>query len=184
MLVEWKFTGDGVLAFAGGALALFGVWWSNRKSAQNLQTQLDADKRAREEQAKREAYATAAVLRSEIISIWEVDLRAFSAEMRKVPVHTGMLMAASGIPLPQAPRRYFPVFERCVDKVGLLNRETASLVVQFYKRVGELLVTWDQYNRTGLDVEIFSHIHRLWQGLEHGYATLVDKLSAESGGHS
>jgi hypothetical protein len=47
MHVSWTFTGDGLLAFAGGALALFGVWWSNRQSVKNLQKQLGAERDAR-----------------------------------------------------------------------------------------------------------------------------------------
>jgi|SRR5579875_2212173 len=116
MHVVWKFTGDGILAFAGGACAIIAVLLSNRRSRINLQRQIDAEKKAREEESKRERYGTAAVLRSEIASIWEVDLRSFSSTMEKVPELTGTKLLSNGASLPAVPSRYFPVFERCAGK--------------------------------------------------------------------
>jgi len=54
MQLETKLTLDGLLAFAGGALALLGVWWSNHQSVRNLQKQLDAEKQARRQEEERQ----------------------------------------------------------------------------------------------------------------------------------
>ena len=59
MLAIWMFTGDGILAFAGGAMALIGVGWSNRQSVQNLQKQFDEDKATRADMRLREAKSVA-----------------------------------------------------------------------------------------------------------------------------
>ncbi|MGH9354922.1 MAG: hypothetical protein ACRD10_02210 [Terriglobia bacterium] len=127
-----------------------------------IKRQIAAEKQAREDQSKRERYGIAAVLRSEISSIWEVDLRSFSSIMRKIPRHTGTRLLPSSASLPMVPSRYCPVFERCAEKAGLLNRETVSLVVQFYKRVGELTLAWDQYNRrSDSDIESFDRLYKM-----------------------
>jgi hypothetical protein len=179
---DWSrgFSPDGVLAFAGGALALLGVWWSNHQSVKNLQEQLEAEKRAREEDSCRERYGTAAVLRSEIISIWELDLYPLSAAFRDVTLDAEATLLLDAVRLPPAPRRYFPVFERCADRVGLLSRESVSLTIQYYKRVGDLLLAWDEYNRCPEPGrESFASLFQAWKGLQGGYESLLDRLALE-----
>jgi len=49
MHVEYCFTGDGILAFLGGAFAILAVLLSNRVSKNNLQKQIDTEKQARQQ---------------------------------------------------------------------------------------------------------------------------------------
>jgi hypothetical protein len=182
MHISWNLTGDGLATLAAGIIAFCAVWWQVSSTARNLRKQLSAEKSTREEDLKRERFGTAAVLRSEVFSIWEVDLRPLSSAMRKVPEHTGTSLLTAGLPLPAAPNRYFPVFEHCAANVGLLDWETVSLAVQFYKRVSELLLAWGEYNRDSTrSVERFKGLHERWEGLHDGYRSLIARLEAEMG---
>jgi hypothetical protein len=75
MHICWKFTGDGLLAFAGGALALIGVWWSNHQSVKNLQKQLAAERNGRSEEVKRQIKSLARAFLFEIEDFYHYSLK-------------------------------------------------------------------------------------------------------------
>lgn len=126
MHVVWKFTGDGILAFVGGALALFGVWRSNRQSVRNLQKQIDAEKQERQNQQREHALSLQTGIRAEV--------RAF---MRDVSVAKNYLEGAlkkSGFPglVPPLRDKSFPVYEAVTPELGTLDESTLDLTVGFY----------------------------------------------------
>jgi hypothetical protein len=177
---DWKPSFDGTAAIVAGVIGFIAIIKQIRSSERSATGHMEAERQAREEDSRRERYGTAAVLRSEIISIWELDLYPLSAAFKHVILDAEATLLLDAVRLPQAPRRYFPVFERCADRVGLLSRESVSLTIQYYKRVGDLLLAWDEYNRCPEpDRESFASLFQAWKGLQRGYERLLDGLALE-----
>jgi hypothetical protein len=120
MQVTWTFTGDGLLAFLGGALALFGVWWSNRQSVRNLQEQLDADKRSRREDFERQKKAVATAILFQIDPLYRIVAEEIATDEEHLP---SLLLPGS-----------FPVYEGNADNLGNLEPDMVASVVTFYSK--------------------------------------------------
>ena len=177
---DWKPSFDGIAAIVVGIIGLVAIIKQTRSSERSVRKQLEAERSAREEDSRRERYGTTAVLRSEIISVWEGDLSPLSSAIEQVTLNAGSSLLLGAVHLPQAPRRYFPVFERCSDRVGLLSRESISLVIRFYKTVGELILAWEEYNRCPEpERERFADLVQTWKGLQNGYLALLQTLDTE-----
>ena len=140
MHVTWTFTGDGLLAFAGGALALFGVWWSNHQSVRNLQKQLDAEKRAREEERERQKQALAKALHVEIDAWAKYRLRRIKTALE--------LLGRFDPSKHELPRYTWPakdlcaVYEGSAGKLGALGARAVAAVVSFYVAAQEYEWQW------------------------------------------
>jgi hypothetical protein len=127
MHVTWTITGDGLLAFAGGALALFGVWWSNRQSARNLQDQFDADKRSRREDLERQKKAIATGLLYEIDNFFRLELEGIEKMISQWNEATDL--PPTGMPFR---RTTFDVFRGSCPVLGLLGPKSVSAITKFY----------------------------------------------------
>lgn len=158
MHVDLKFTGDGILAFIGGALALIGVWLSNRQSVLNLQkqleaqqanlkAQLDAEKKAREEERKRETRAIATSLLAEVSDFCEFHIKPF-------------------VNRPNTPRMVkvldtrFAVYQGNVAKIGNLRAGTCQAVVHFYDIANEYLAALRRYREIAEGSPLFEDYHK------------------------
>lgn len=135
MHISWKFTGDGLLAFAGGTLALIGVWLSNRQSVKNLQKQLDTEKKAQAEKAENYKRALATAILYEIDHFYRYDL-SISTQFAK-GVRGKELNAKVGLAIP-VETGAFDVYHEKAGDIGSLGHETAIAVIRFYKVAQEL----------------------------------------------
>jgi hypothetical protein len=126
MCISWAFTGDGLLAFAGGALALIGVWWSNRQSIKNVEKQLEAERKARAEETERQKRAVATAILFEIDNFYRHHLGhvrdLLDAYARSKQLPTPVPASAHG----------FVVYHGNVSRLGDLHRELAGKIVRFY----------------------------------------------------
>jgi len=127
MDVNWAFTGDGILAFAGGALALFGVWGSNHQSIKNLEKQLESERNADAGEADTRKRAVAKALLFEVDDFYSNHLRGvydhyrdFDGAIEKLPGVTGM-----------GPRP-FAVYDGNTSSLGALSDAVVKSVVAFY----------------------------------------------------
>ncbi len=150
MHVTWTFTGDGLLAFAGGALALFGVWWSNRQSVRNLQEQLDAEKRASKEEQERRARAVALAILFEIDGFYRMHLRETHGILKDWNPKTDALLSAKSMSVSSQP---FPVYYGNSGSLGSLEDGLVFSIVNFYSAAAIFLETLNDYKaesgRTG-----------------------------------
>ena len=141
MHVELKFTGDGILAFIGGALALIGVWLSNRQSVLNLQKQLDAERKARDTERENQRDTLAIALHFEIQSFVLSELDSVQMWLKNCdPVEN---IVSFSIPLRE---RSFPIYEGGADKLGNLSRKALLAVVGFYTAGESYRVMCGDYN--------------------------------------
>ena len=127
MDISWAFSGDGILAFAGGALALLGVWWSSHQSIKNLEKQLEAERKVRAEETERQKRAVAKALLFEVDDFYSNHLmgvydryRSFDGSIEKLPGVTGM------------DRRPFAVYDGNTASLGAFSDEVVRSVVVFY----------------------------------------------------
>lgn len=127
MHVSWTFTGDGILAFAGGALALFGVWWSNHQSIKNVQKQLAEETEAREQETERRTKAVANAMLFEIDSVYRAHIRPARDTVKDWDPKTGVLFDARSIST-----QPFPIFSGNARSVGGLEDGFVSQIVKFY----------------------------------------------------
>ncbi|GEM_PF-1725604 len=89
-------------------------------------------------------------------------------------------MGRGNQPLPRAPDRHFPVIEGCVDKVGLPSGDGIAQVLQFYRRVPELLSSWDEYNNhQSPNHDGFDHLPNARRALQEGFDSLLNQLENE-----
>jgi hypothetical protein len=134
MDISWTFTGDGLLAFAGGALALIGVWWSNHQSVRNLQKQLDAERVGRAEEGQRHKRALATAL------VFEIDHCCRSYLPRTLTLARGLrgktLDPKAGVVV-RFEAAAFDVYSGNVQSLGTLGPEASGPVIRFYK------IAWD-----------------------------------------
>jgi hypothetical protein len=140
MDISWTFSGDGLLAFAGGALALLGVWWSNHQSVKNLQKQLEAERKARTEETERQKKAVATAL------LFEID--GFYATYLRRPRDLLIEKEAAQDALPQfasiGPDQ-FPIYRGNASKVGELPTECVRALVGFFQRAESIVSSLVDY---------------------------------------
>ncbi len=130
MHVTWTFTGDGILAFLGGASALVAVWLSNRQSVRNLQRQMDTEKHARDEELEARKRSVATAILFEIDNFYShhlSDREDLYDRWEKAKVH------------PNAVERFavlagesFAVYTASAHMLGDLGGKTARAVVKCY----------------------------------------------------
>lgn len=135
MHIFWRLTGDGLLAFAGGTLALIGVWWSNRQSVKNLQLQLDMEKALRAEKDENYRRSLATIILYEIDHFYRYDL-AISSKFAE-GVRGKELKPAVGLAIP-VETGAFDVYHKSAREIGYLGHETAMSVIRCYKVAQEL----------------------------------------------
>lgn len=151
MHVDLKFTGDGILAFIGGALALIGVWLSNRQSVLNLQKQLDVEKQARKEEQDQRQRALALALLVEIDGFYMHNLEGRSEwfnswkKMNCDPLARGIFMVTVGMP--------YSVYEACAGQIGGFHATAARAVVTCWGALSEYLEMLQRYEH---------HLERNW----------------------
>jgi hypothetical protein len=142
MHVTWTITGDGLLAFIGGALALLGVWWSNNQSVKNLQQRLDREKQAREDVRVARIKSLAAALKAEIEDF--------------VMYHLEPILTSSQGEKRQAEREAVPqvklldpspfaVYQASAGSIGEFNGATVRSIVRFHNLAGEYRAALRRY---------------------------------------
>jgi len=137
MHVSWTFTGDGLLAFAGGALALIGVWWSNHQSVKNLQKQLDAEKKVREDGRKCEAQSLAIVAAFEMDFVYRFYVQGTERGLQaagKGPI------SADAFLVKRVENRPFPIYQGIADRLGVLDTPLVAAIVRFYTDMAAFLM--------------------------------------------
>jgi hypothetical protein len=95
-----KLTWDGLLTFFGGVLAFFAVLFQVRHADKGLQRQLDADKKARDDQASEQARAVARALLFELDNFYRGYVQSLAAA---ATLNEGLPGLKT---LPSAPSRY------------------------------------------------------------------------------
>jgi hypothetical protein len=141
MHICWKFTGDGLLAFAGGALALIGVWWVNHQSVKNLQKQIEAERSARTDVAKRQTLSVATAIAFEIDSIYRGFVRDVEALFTAAGTDTNFgedLIAKRIETFP------FTVYIGCAQFLGGLPTPLVEGIVHFYGGVSVYLMNLNE----------------------------------------
>jgi hypothetical protein len=141
MCISWAFTGDGLLAFAGGALALIGVWWSNRQSIKNLEKQLEAERKARTEETERQGRAVATAIAFEIDFIYRGYVRDAEALFKEVGPHTNFGRDLLGKRVEEFP---FTVYEGCAPLLGALPPTLVQGIVRLYGEIAVYLTTTNE----------------------------------------
>lgn len=140
MRISWIVTGDGLLAFVGGALALIGVWWSNHQSVKNLRKQLDAEKESRSEEVNRQRSATATALLYEIDSFFMMELAQTEKALDGLDLNV--------CPLPKiffSRPNCFDVYKANAAFLGCLDPASVSAIVKFYTMAGTFEVFKREY---------------------------------------
>jgi len=130
---DWSrgFSPDGVLAFAGGALALLGVWWSNHQSVKNLQKQLEAERNARTEEAERQKRSIATAILYEIDNFYRMELDLVEKNLASRDAAKDNLATAVGL------RTNISEIYKAVSPIlGSLNAKSVSAIVRFHSMVG------------------------------------------------
>jgi hypothetical protein len=140
MDISWTFTGDGLLALAAGALALLGVWWSNRQSIKNLEKQLEAERKARAEEKERQKIALARAILIEIHSLYTTHLREVKAKLEKANLNMGSPPLID--PLAADP---FPVYRTNAGRLAELEESLVARIVEFYAVAGSYVAMWREY---------------------------------------
>jgi hypothetical protein len=153
--ISWAFSGDGILAFGGGALALLGVWWSNHQSVRNLEKQLEGERNARAEETERQKKAVATAL------LFEID--GFCATYLCQPREFMKGKDVAKDPLPRfasiGPDR-FPVFHSNASKIGELPTNYVLALVGFFRQADSIVSNLADYV-SSLDRALdFEHAHR------------------------
>jgi hypothetical protein len=139
MDIRWAFTGDGILAFAGGALALFGVWWSNHQSFKNLQKQLEADRNARAEEAEGQRKAVATGILFEIDNFYVYHVGGAYDYIREVLQRRELPEVA------RIPSSLFSMYQGNTGRLGDLPNEVVRVVVDFYSKAAQFLAVREDY---------------------------------------
>lgn len=141
MDICWKFTGDGLLAFAGGALALIGVWWSNHQSVKNLQKQLEAEHNARTDKAEGEKRSVATAMAFEIDSIYRGFVRDVEALFKSADVDGNFVQDLMAKRIETFP---FTVYVGCAQLLGGLPPPLVEGIVHFYGGVSVYLMNLNE----------------------------------------
>lgn len=144
MHVSWTFTGDGFFALAGGALAIFGVWLSNRQSVLNLQRQLDAEKKTREAQEERAKRSVAIVLLFEIDAVYHQIIHGTFLCLKEHPI--SQLQLDSLARMVSTPVRFL-AYESNMGFLGGLNPDLVEPLVRLYGQLVTFLTVLATYSR-------------------------------------
>jgi hypothetical protein len=125
----------GVLAFAAGLLAFFGIRSQIRHADAGLQKQLDANAQSRREaeHARRRAVATALLF--ELDNFYRAYVRGLAEAIACAPGQVDgrdYLESPHLPPLRKTPSDPFPVYKANADAVGELPLEVTELVVRAY----------------------------------------------------
>jgi hypothetical protein len=137
MDISWAFTGDGLLAFAGGALALLGVWWSNHQSVKNLRKQFEAERNARAEGTESQKRAVATAIAFEVDFIYRGFVRDVEAVLRKARTFGDII----GKRIEEFP---FTIYEGCAALLGGLPPPLVEGIVNFYGGISLHLMTLNE----------------------------------------
>jgi hypothetical protein len=140
MNINWTITGDGLLAFAGGALALLGVWWSNHQSVKNLRKQFEAERNARTEEADKQKRAVAKVVLFEINNFYCYYVRDLQAFLKDKDVENCKLYGMKSIS-----SNAFPIYRGNAVTVGVLEDGIVGSIVEFYSGAEVYLGTLRDY---------------------------------------
>jgi len=144
--VDWKITGDGILAFAGGTFAVIAVLLSNRRSRINLQKQLDAEKKIREDEQSAQRRAVAASLSAEIDNFYMLRLmnrsRIFQSweKMKSDLAAIEVFISVAGRP--------FTVYEASADRLGDFGQGIATGIIACYSALAAFDELQRRYERT------------------------------------
>lgn len=159
MQFDPKLTLDGLMTLVGGALALLGVWLSNRRATQNLQKQLDGEKAAAKDEVEREKLGVARAVLFEVDGFFRYHLLGLKEALEQLDLD--QIKCLPGIK-PVEPFT-FPVYAGNSSKLGWLQEETLRSIILFYVTAAAHLATVQQYR---------------------DYVRDLNRLAAESRGHS
>jgi hypothetical protein len=134
MQIEYKLTGDGILAFLGGAFALVAVWLSNRASTKNLERELDTEKYARQEERIQRNKALATAL---LFEIWDFHCHHVKPFLEKAEDS-----AAEHVKFFS---RSFDVWKSNTGQIGQFDADIVKELVHFHDVASEYLATYDRY---------------------------------------
>jgi len=140
MHVDWRFTGDGILAFVGGASAIIAVLLSNRRSLINLERQLGVEEKTRSENSDRQKRALAKAVLFEINNFYCYYVRDVQAFLKEKDVENCKLLGIKSIsPDP------FPIYRGNAITVGVLEDDLVGNIVGFYSTAEAYLSTLRDY---------------------------------------
>jgi len=140
MHVDWKMTGDGILAFVGGAFAVIAVLLSNRRSRVNMERQLEVEKKTRSDELDRQKRAVAKAVLFEINNFYCYYVRDVQAFLREKNVESCKLLGIKSIsPDP------FPIYRGNAITVGVLEDDMVGNIVGFYSTAEAYLTTLRDY---------------------------------------
>lgn len=145
MHVVWKFTGDAILAFAGGALALFGVWLSNRQSVRNVQRQLDAEKQMRKDEEEAGKCALAAALLTEIDAFYGENLN--PEERSKIEAAYRNAHSTGTLLFNAWTGTLFLIYAASASRLGCLEQDTVRAIVLFYGKASTFVEAVRAYEK-------------------------------------
>jgi len=140
MHVDWKMTGDGILAFVGGAFAVIAVLLSNRRSRVNMERQLEVEKKTRSDELDRQKRAVAKAVLFEINNFYCYYVRDLQAFLKEKDVENckpfGMKSISSNA---------FPIYRGNAITVGVLEDDIVGSIVEFYSGAEVYLGTLRDY---------------------------------------
>ena len=140
MHFNWTVTGDGLATLAAGIIAFCAVWWQVRSSASNLQKQLDAKRKAREEETVRQQRAVATAILFEIDCFYRLYIREVNNMLKCWDPETGELFVAKSVG-----SRPFPVYDGNAGNFGFLESGLAFDIVGFYSAAAQYLSALRDY---------------------------------------
>jgi hypothetical protein len=129
----------GILAFVAGLLAFFGIRSQIRHADAGLQTQLDAEKKARENAANEQRKAVATALLFEIDNHYRSNIRdivRYLEEHRNDPDPTVIKSPGSNP---------FPVYAGSSKLLGVLPTVLVEIVVNYYGELRGYVATFNLY---------------------------------------
>jgi hypothetical protein len=143
---DWGPTFEGVAALVGalatltaGVLAFLIVRKQIKSSSGDLQKQLDADKRARQEEQERQKKAVATAILFEIDDFYRYHLRGAHGRLEE-SASKGELLEVVRIP-----PSMFAVYRGNTPRLGELPDEVAEVVVHFYSKAEQFFALREDY---------------------------------------
>ena len=140
MHFNWTITGDGLATIAAGIIAFCAVWWQVRSSVRNLQKQLDAEKTAREQEARGQQMALAKALHVEIDAWAKYRLPRIDSALRHLEAFDPARYALPRYTWPE--QNLCTIYEGSAGKLGILSVRTVADVVSFYVAAQEYESKW------------------------------------------
>ncbi len=127
MHVTWTFTGDGLLALAGGTLAFLAVMIQTRSASRGLQKQLDTEKQARRDEQTRQEQAVAKALLYEIDDFYKHYIGGPPKYFEALDPSVAPL-----VPLKIIGPKTFVLYAATASKLGCLDDGVVEKVIRFY----------------------------------------------------